>query len=379
MTDIRQLHADEMSDAVRLADFVFRDQEHISMGEAFPLVFSPSLGQSFGAFEDGKLVAFVGIVPWTIHAGPAQLNIYSLGAVCTHPDYRGKGYAGKILELVKRHVRKAGASLLLVSGDRSLYTRTHCYHYGSFNRYSLKPEHAAAIAAQSAGYSIRELASSDWFTLHELAASRTVRYEQSVSELALLIHAQAVASCYKQEHRTLIAEKDGKAIAFAVVAAPGKFKPLGDPQLIEWAGDAHAAAAIFAEAMTRYSLQQLDIAVSWQDAALQQALLDAPYQAGRNNGTVFVTDPQLLLEQLTPYWNGAIDTQRGELTITPAAEDRSELHIGPDTISLTPQELVSVLFDAEPKLSQQPSPELQERLSALFPIPFPFASGLNFV
>lgn len=380
MAEYRQLHhADELNEAAKLADRVFRDHEQVSMGQAFPLVFSPALGQSFGAFEDGKLVAFIGLVPWLVNAGGARLKVYALGAVCTDPDYRGKGYAGTILDMVKEHIRKAGASLLLVSGDRGLYTRNHCYHYGSFNRYTFLPENGEAIAAQNTAYSVREFASSDWYTLHELAESRPVRYEQGLSELAQLIHSQAVASIYKQEHRTLIAEKDGKPVAFAVLSIPVRYQTSAASQAAEWAGDASAVAAIFADAMKRYSLEKLDITVPWQEAQLQQALLDTPFQAGRNNGTVFISDPQLLLEQLTPYWNGAIDTQRGELRVTTGENGQFTLHLGPDAIVLTPQELVSVMFDVEPKLAEQPTAEIQERLAALFPIPFPYANGLNFV
>ncbi|BBH18804.1 acetyltransferase [Paenibacillus baekrokdamisoli] len=377
MAEIRQLQLIEMNEAVRLTDLVFRDHEHVSMGEAFPFVFSPSLGQSFGAFEDSKLVSFIGIVPWLIYVGRAQLKVYALGAVCTHPDYRGKGYASTLLEHVYHHVRQAQASLLLVSGDRSLYTRNQCYPFGSFNRYSVKPEHCASLVAQNAmvGYTFRERTSADWYTLHELAASRTVRYDQSLSELALLIHSQAVASNSKLEHRTLIAEKDGKVLSFAVVAVPGKYMPLGAPQAIEWAGDVEAVVALLAYAVERYSLHQLDIAVAWHEIGLQEALRNVEFQASHNNGTICITDPQLLLDQLEPYLKDVIDLQQDKMTVTPSADGRSVLRFGPETIDLAPQELVSLLFDTEPQLAMK----LQEGLSSLFPIPFPYVGGLNFV
>lgn len=382
MVEYRQLHhADELNEAVRLADRVFRDREQTSMGQAFPYIFRPDFGQSFGAFEEDKLVSFIGLVPWFVNIGGARLKVYAIGAVCTDPAYRGKGYAGTMLDLIKDHIRQAGASLLLISGDRSLYTRNHCYHFGSFNRYTFLPENAEAIAARSAseGYTVREFASYDWYTLHALAESRTVRYEQSLTDLAQLTHSQAVASNCKLEHRTLIAEKDGKPVAFAALAVPGRYETTAAPQVTEWAGDAQAAAAIFADAVKRYALEKLEVTVSWHEAELQQALPDTPFQARQNGGTVFVSDAQTLLEQAAPYWNGAVNAQRGDLRVMKGEDGQYTLHIGRDAIVLTPQELVSVLFDSTPNLAVQPPAEVQERLAALFPIPFPYTEGLNFV
>lgn len=40
--EIRRLKADEFEQAIQLADQTFRDQEHTSMGQAFPHVFQQS-------------------------------------------------------------------------------------------------------------------------------------------------------------------------------------------------------------------------------------------------------------------------------------------------------------------------------------------------
>ncbi|MDF2719466.1 MAG: acetyltransferase, family, partial [Paenibacillus sp.] len=60
MEEIRLLRPDEFRAAAALADLVFRDADHKSMGDAYPNAFSPSLLQSYGAFVDGSIVSFVG-------------------------------------------------------------------------------------------------------------------------------------------------------------------------------------------------------------------------------------------------------------------------------------------------------------------------------
>ena len=118
MVEIRIIHNDELTEAAALSDAVFRDAEQTSMAIAFPHIFSAGLNQSFAAFEAGKLVAFMGLVPKILNIGPAKLQIHCLGSVCTAPEARGKGYASLMLEQVYRLLEQSGTSLLLVSGDR---------------------------------------------------------------------------------------------------------------------------------------------------------------------------------------------------------------------------------------------------------------------
>ncbi|MBB6735091.1 GNAT family N-acetyltransferase [Cohnella zeiphila] len=371
---IRQLRSEEeWKEAVKLSDLVFRDPEHISMGEAFPTVFSASLGQSFGAWEEEKLVSFVGLVPFVIRVGAARLKVYAIGSVCTHPDFRGKGHAGAILEQVNRHIRNAGASLLLVSGDRPLYQRIHCYPFGGFNRYSLKPEQASALSG--GGWKVRERTSEDLFVLQDLAEERAVRYEQSVTELADLIQARAYASCLKLEHRTLVAEKDGRAAAFAVLAVPGAAKSHGTPRVIEWAGDPSAVVSIVADALGRYGLDSLDMAVSWHENGMLETLRDVPFEEGRNSGTVRVTDPRLLMEQLAPYWREKAGSEAASLTAELSEDGGCVLTLGTDSVRVTARELISLLFDPKPQLSEP----LAQAIADRFPIPLPYTEGLNMV
>lgn len=155
MTEYKLVREQEWSQAVSLADRVFRDDEQKSMAEGFPLVFSPALRQSYGAFEEGRLVAFIGLVPHLIRIGTAILKTFSIGAVCTDPDERGRGHAGRILELVQQHAADAGASLLLVSGARPLYTRAHCYPYGEMHRYGLTPDGVGTVRKLREGITVR--------------------------------------------------------------------------------------------------------------------------------------------------------------------------------------------------------------------------------
>jgi GNAT superfamily N-acetyltransferase len=304
MLEIRPVELEEWPQAKALADQTFRDSEQKSMADGFPHVFSDTLtGQSYAAFEDGKMVTFLGLVPSVIRVGKARLSVYSLGSVCTHSDYRGRGYASKVLEKVLSHVDQAGASLLLVSGTRSLYTKANCHLFGDVFRFILKPDSAESLLEQhyKDDMVVRELEPTDWLKLAEAAARRTAHYEQSVWDLAMLYKAEAYASCIKLHHQLLVAERNGDMEGFVVVGVPGRERQKHQPTAFEWAGTPDAVVSLLASAVKRYHLERLEVPVSWHEQTLIKYLEPFGVKRERNLGTVNIIHPERLFAQLRPY------------------------------------------------------------------------------
>ncbi|MDG0813023.1 GNAT family N-acetyltransferase [Cohnella rhizosphaerae] len=376
MTDIRALSPGEMAQAIRGSDAVFRDAEQTSMGLAFSSVFSAALSQSLGAFEDGRLVSFMGLVPGTLRIGAAHVPIFSIGSVFTGPDDRGRGHAGRLLQAAKSHVRASGGALILVSGTRSLYLRNQCHSYGETTRFAIGPVQGEELLGTHAGIAVRELSRTDWLHLHALAASRHVAYAQTVRELAELIASEAYASCFKLRHRTLVATEGDRIAAFAVLAMPDERGSEQEPFAVEWAGEAGALAALFGHAVVAYGLPRLDVPVAWHETGLLQALSGVPSAKDRNLGTVHIADAERLFESLAPYWHAAAasDVPR----IRTLAHHRYAL-AAPDggTFELDAETLVSLMFDPVP--AQPAALEARAAMPGLFPVPLPYAGGLNFV
>ncbi|MGX9707467.1 GNAT family N-acetyltransferase [Laceyella tengchongensis] len=380
MVDVRLLHADELKTAVRLSDETFRTSSQPSMAQAFPHVFSSSLGQSYGAFADGRLVSFVGLVPSVVRIGRARLNVYSIGSVCTHPDYRGKGIAGLILRRILAHIDEAEASLLLVSGYGPLYERIDCFRFGTVTRFMIGSDSASEIvrnASADADVHLRELGPTDWFKVTELARKREVRFEQSVWDIATLMEAEANASCMNLRHRVLIAEEEGQVKAFAVVAVPADEGAATPALAIEWAGEPRLVALALAHAVKRYRLGRLDAPVLWHEAELAQALAPAEHGAEQNLGTVRIVHPERLIQQLRPYLQEKHQRLGASLEVQALPNGRAELRLDGEKVILDAQAFVSLLFDPASHTNH-----LQGSLSVLkelFPIPLPYAGGLNYV
>lgn len=90
-------------------------------------------GHYKGIFEENKLVAMAG---QRLHA----FNYTEVSAVCTHPDYTGKGYARQLLLAQLRrmkaaatipflHVRDDNERAIKVYRDLGFYTRSNVYFY----------------------------------------------------------------------------------------------------------------------------------------------------------------------------------------------------------------------------------------------------------
>ncbi|WP_042462031.1 GNAT family N-acetyltransferase [Neobacillus dielmonensis] len=359
MVEYRLVQEGEFQQAIELADKVFRKEGHVSMGLAFPHVFSSALHQSYGAFIDGKLVSFIGLVPSVLHIEGAEVQAYSIGAVCTEPDYRKRGMANTLLQMIFEHVNQSGASVLFISGDLPLYRKQGCHYYGKMNSYKL---HSDDLQKDSK-YSIRELQPYDWFQLRKLSQNRPIRYEQSIYELALLNEAAGFASIFKMNHKVLVAEENQEIKAFLVFGMPYQQQDVIDSRVIEWGGDSSAIRTLLGEAF-QYGLHSLIVPIPAFDRALNQQLNSLEKEAVPYPGTMKIMNRDLLLKQLDSYF-------AGKLEILPEDEHHKRLIFEKKSVVISNEELEELILTGNAKLD----PYLNE----LFPIPFPFPQGLNYV
>lgn len=123
--EIRQGNIEDLNEMIELADLVFRPKEK-SMRIETPIMYSKENiqnGNTFIAIEDKKIVSFVGMVEEEIFVCGYKLKIGEIGNVCTHPDYRGKGYASTLLQKAIEKAKDDKLAYLMISGGRSLYKR----------------------------------------------------------------------------------------------------------------------------------------------------------------------------------------------------------------------------------------------------------------
>jgi len=79
---------------------------------------------------DGEIVSALHMIPYTMGFCNSELTVSYIAGACTHPDYRGKGYMGELLEETFDVMRKRDFDLTaLIPASPSLfeYYRRHGY------------------------------------------------------------------------------------------------------------------------------------------------------------------------------------------------------------------------------------------------------------
>ena len=380
MTEIRFVSNEELREAAALSDSVFRDAEQTSMGVAFPHIFAAGSSHSVGAFEAGKMVAFMGLVPKIIQVGRSQLQVHALGSVCTAPEFRGKGHASLMLDYVYTFIKQTGTSLLLVSGDRSLYTRSGCTTFGALNHYIITAQDVMNYRQDDEVKRInyRLFAAKDIFALHQLLKNSSVRYEGSIHDTAQLIDSEAVASNHRLNHKVYVAELDGKVIASVIVAASGRLTSDSEPFVVEWNGVATVAVSLISYVMKELSIAQLHLCSPWHEDDLHKALEGTSFTRNQNSGTIKIIDAANFLEQLKPHLIEKNADAASVINLV-ASEDALafDLSVLGNIIQISYDELVALIFDPGADISSlKPYKSI---LDTLFPIAFPYTAGLHYV
>lgn len=379
---IKRMESHSLKQAMELSDRIFLKQpEQPSMGISFPLIFEPGISHSYGAFdEEDNVTAFMGLVPFTIRTGAAKIRAYSIGSVCTDPDNRGKGLAGELLNQCKSHAERSDASLIFVSGARSLYTRGGCLHFGRALEHRLMPEGAKKLGDKFKNtYQLREMEPGDIFKMHELIEKRPSAFVTSVTELEKLLTASAFANVIRLEQKVLIAEQNGIIEAFAIIGVPGtRMTPSRPATLITWAGQEEAAASILSQAFIRYGLNELIVSLAWQDRGLSSWLESVGSTAAnkQNSGTVYLVNGRELLRQIAPL----IPDEAAGMLQAEGDHGPYLFKHGSETTKLDDEGLLSLLFDPESPYRQlSTEPDDSNDSFVIRPISLPYTEGLHYI
>ncbi len=185
----RGLRKNELDSATRLADKVFRAGGGTPMGKEFPLLFNRDNADHLRVFADkGRIVSLVGMFVRPAWLLGTRHVCCCIGAVCTDPEYRGKGLATRLLEDARKKALAEGVDTFLISGGRGLYLRLDYVDVGAYFTCVAPKDKLPGVGA----YALQPWKPEDLPALTRLHAAEPVRFERTPEEFLAVLETGVV-------------------------------------------------------------------------------------------------------------------------------------------------------------------------------------------
>jgi hypothetical protein len=233
--------------------------------------------------------------------GGCRLPVASLGSVATHPDYRGRGLAGSLVEMALAAARRQGVTLVAISGRRTLYTRRGAVPVQAAWEAECGPAVLTALRLEQAPWQVLRFDVGEHLQavcrLHE---HEPVRYGWPPGSTRRMLEAMLADGT----GGLIAVDGAGRPAAWILYRFGGPMlwaKP-GEIRLLDHCGDRRAVAHLCAAITDHHEVTRLSIRGTAADGALARivAKADAALEPGGMLGAFIVLNAERLFEQLRP-------------------------------------------------------------------------------
>jgi GNAT superfamily N-acetyltransferase len=383
----RPIQREELAAAHRLDALCFPGfVEEIDEQELLASCIPPRRGGLQVICHRGAPICQIGITHGRVSMYGSDLRIASIGSVCTHPDYRGQGLAGRLLEYCMQKLKADGARLALISAVRSLYTRAGCVPAMDLNLVRLEPGQPLdglrdLLLPRTSGLSFRPMTEVDVALCARLYQMEPVHFVRGVEDFTE--HFSHLEEFPQAED--WIFEVEGRPVAYAILSLPWEVRQdpgAGLREVFEYAGSRVALVAGLAEVVARQGLQEMRLLVPWQDVDFLQLLRGQGF-AGEHvplEHTMRVVDFAGLMSDLRRYVSARLTARQRRGLRFEQEGDRYGLARGRERLELDGVAMTRLVMGAP--LHMMPNVPLEsgtlgEIVQILFPLPS-FLPGLNY-
>lgn len=319
--------------------------------------------------RDGdRVVSHVGLLEKEVSYFGHRLKVGMIGAVATHPDYRGRGLAtGALFEAFDRF-RRRGGHLVMISGRRDLYYRNGARRVGAFSRYAVDPSRCRDrhddLRAERAGRDRAGL----FARLHRL---KPLRFIRPLEEWELHLEAEF---CRGRPSEFWLGFRDGAPAAYVIFR-----EEVQDGRRVccvtEWGGRPRDAFRILVERADREGFDEVQWSVYPHEQQMEAVLQDAGARhtgAHTAYGTQRIIDFPALMEALRDYFAEIVGRETADrLTFREREAGFFRIGLEEQTLAIEGRgTLAEVLFGAGPEVLADPRPggQLFRTLSELLPL-----------
>lgn len=354
-------HAD-IASAVALSKRVFKD----NMAEQFLCLFhAENKDRMFVAVDETNVVrSLLCYYPSTVWMAGASIRVGAIGSVCTDEAFRGKGLASRLLRNAYETMAQEGIPVSIISGGGGIYEASGATLTGAMMECRMKAPSTNASLPK-----LRPVQPSDMKRMWELNQREAVRFDRTLDEFKALFQGQTYPDTFAT-YPSWIIEQDGIDAAYVVgVLEQGKDE-LG---LKEYAGDRHALISSFAALLQESGKESVHFASVPGDTILEAQNLQ--FQPMTQHASLRLNDPVAFFEAIRPL------TNRWDLTDLHVSSDATGWKIsdaGKEVRFRTIHELNRFVFGFWTPSKRRGSMLLQNKLSTIFPVRFPWTHNLNY-
>ncbi len=353
-----------MARVIGLINKVFRggrgDLPH-TMEREFPLLLCKDNRENMRIIEEGgEICSVINFLPRRMAIEGTPILTASIGAVCTHPDYRGRGYSSLILNNVEDRMRALGVRICLISGTRSLYTRWGAGRVKNSVRYRIPSER------RELPWRIREYMEGDLPNLKEIYNFQSTRYIREGRDFELLMESGTFPFGDTSYYRYVMEDQEG---------VRGYIILKRTPEGVTVKEACGKREEIFKS--LSYLAHELEIE---EINCILPSEVEAPHgYSGKPEylqGTLKIIDAHGLVEDLRPYFRQCTGEETDSFNIK-EAEGGYRLTLSNEVLNISSHdELLKLIFEGG--RYKRLHGKLGRFLECVFPLPFPWTENLNY-
>lgn len=329
----------------------------------------PELRGAWVIARGGKPVSHIKLVYNRLLICGCRVKVASIGGVCTHPDFRGKGIATVLLDHCIEEATGGGATLMIISGGRGLYRRAQAVEAGATLRADIVPE---CLRRPSGGCSARPATPDDWPAFARLYQQEAVRFARSAE-----FFARALA--HRHHMGAWMVQSAEGAQAYLLLARDWGAGHGAPRRLVgEYAGSRGALVEALPSVLEQTGLQQIGLDIPAHDRELAYLLAREGIELGRatiKDHTIRLLNLPVFMRRLRPYIAARLPRREArELTFEQG--DGCVFGFESETQSFDLGRSAALMLGG-PKAPRLRG-ELGRVLGSLLPVPLPLP-GLNYV
>lgn len=377
----RAAKIEELPQIVKLTSWIFGFEKHgVYLDKVFPHVFcEENIGNLRVIVSNGKVISHLGIWEGLLHFYGTRLRVGLIGCVCTHPDYRMKGYASTLIKDAFEKLSNDHVDLVMVSGARSLYTRAGFVEAGIIYDYHISLDTAKRLARHSNGLKVESYNEDKVSDLVEPYQREPIRFKRSLEEFKLLAGRAFLAEV--EALSIFISYRMGKPVSYTAFVK-GVWDNL---TVVEYAGSRIAVLKTLYEASKTLKVEHVRLPVPYGDWELVALLEESGLKPKTSNApaSLAILNPAVFVEKIRPYVEERLGV-KADFKVATCNDDVFEVYMFGERVRFEDLKAFTLFVFGRPETVHSSdivefdftrTPEVFRRV---FPIPS-FNYGLNFI